>query len=708
MERNQKETRPPRRKHARRHRPRKGKTRTPQQHALACFVKQTILQLDTKLTNPGYNNVSNFTLTNQQHKVLALGAQFIYPRTCSRSEMQKDIDHYKRSIRIKFLFSSFKNPKPRPKLYVPNPNYTPPEASTAIEQYLDQVKNGIMDDYDKHASKPRIIHGINIQEHNETIKSLLEEERIVIKLADKNLGLTIMDKTHYIQLVESHLQDRTTYKLIEPQQVQTNMDRIQKRTQREICNIIRVTEQSARGTDVDALQLYRYLSQNLTNYTIPQFYIMPKLHKTPISSRPISAAHSFITTWLGKWIDLQLKQLLPNFNTICNSTTTVIQAIDKLTLPPNTVLMTGDVEALYPNIDTEFALRTIGEYVFNNLEHGSTVMSILRFLLTDHFTEFNNQTYQQISGTAMGVPFAVSYANLVLAICEQNIVQNFNQEIQLYLRFVDDILTIFTGTEERRLQFQEQLNEIHPKIKITWNTSDFSIDYLDLTIYRASSKSKATKLLHRTFIKPMNKALYLPYQSFHPKHTKIGFINTEIHRLLRNSSTESVFEEDRRYFYANLRARGYPPYFLNKIFYDKMNQYNTRPKLLLQPTKPNPNPNIITPSIFKTHYNDFTMTANLQQHLHPHTKMTPQENAIIGRVIIAYQTGKSLQDYLISAKFKPTQEEGTTGTTGTEYPRKRPREITPLPPRKHRRIFPDTNLSTNLSIRTQSRTQSRI
>ena len=41
-------------------------------------------------------------------------------------------------------------------------------------------------------------------------------------------------------------------------------------------------------------------------------------------------------------------------------------------------------------------------------------MALLTWVLTENYCTFNNLTYHQLQGTAMGTPTAVTYANLFL------------------------------------------------------------------------------------------------------------------------------------------------------------------------------------------------------------------------------------------------------------------------------------------------------
>ena len=70
----------------------------------------------------------------------------------------------------------------------------------------------------------------------------------------------------------------------------------------------------------------------------------------------------------------------------------------------------------------------------------------------------------------------------------------------------------------------------------------------------------------KPYAKPLSKYLYVPFASFHPRHTKKGLIRGELTRLIRLSSTHEAYLEARRAFYQHLRDRGYPRMFIVRIF----------------------------------------------------------------------------------------------------------------------------------------------
>jgi hypothetical protein len=100
------------------------------------------------------------------------------------------------------------------------------------------------------------------------LESFLTFNNLVIKEADKNLGLTVMDKDWYDKQIMHHLSNTDFYKEENPnpEKIISDLeDRIK------FCNNIRIKPDKLRNRE----------------FVVPRFYILPKIHKDPVSSRPI-------------------------------------------------------------------------------------------------------------------------------------------------------------------------------------------------------------------------------------------------------------------------------------------------------------------------------------------------------------------------------------------------------------------------------------
>ena len=95
----------------------------------------------------------------------------------------------------------------------------------------------------------------------------------------------------------------------------------------------------------------------------------------------------------------------------------------------------------------------------------------------------------------------------------------------------------------------------------------------DLFLYKDVNFST---LHFSTYQKPLNKYLYIPFQSFHPASNKRAFIRGELIRYTRNSSTFQAFNETREKFWKRLRLRGYPAGFLLPLFREVRYSNRTR------------------------------------------------------------------------------------------------------------------------------------
>ena len=81
-------------------------------------------------------------------------------------------------------------------------------------------------------------------------------------------------------------------------------------------------------------------------------------------------------------------------------------------LPENPILVTADVVGLYPSIPHEADLQALDEALENrNNKQICTgkLVKMAQFVLKNNLLEFKN-VFQQISGTAFGTKFAMSYA----------------------------------------------------------------------------------------------------------------------------------------------------------------------------------------------------------------------------------------------------------------------------------------------------------
>jgi len=107
-------------------------------------------------------------------------------------------------------------------------------------------------------------------------------------------------------------------------------------------------------------QIQEPFKENLRK--LPKFYVIPKIHKSPVKARPIVPYHSVIQGPAAKFVSKMLKDIVKSKQRIIHGSKDLIlklYSIKNLLAPlksDNRVMkrlfiVSGDVVAFYPNID---------------------------------------------------------------------------------------------------------------------------------------------------------------------------------------------------------------------------------------------------------------------------------------------------------------------------------------------------------------------
>lgn len=591
-------------------------------------------------------------MTSIQRDFLALNTKFILtsqPRDI-KQQINNDFATFARRVRLQHHFSSSDNSSFLPKFYIPNANpWQPPPAPPSIETWLTQTNtllNNILD-----GPLPR--RSLNISpKQNEFLQQLRNNPSIVIKPADKNLGLTLLDRTTYDNEALRQLSDRATYELVAHIPLESIYNKI-------------TTIFNAPSIDPN---IRKFIARKITPQTAktPLFYHLPKVHKTILAGRPIVPSHSSITAPTSTWIDHVLQPYVKSIPTVAPDSTSVLNALEQTRIHhPQCTLITADVSSLYTNIPTHTGIAFTRKFLNDTVEDSltkqefiNTVIQALTVVLTNNYFSFNDSLYLQKIGTAMGTPAAVVYANIFMYILEKQVLGQFSSSVLFYRRYLDDIFAILS---DRPQQFIDALSRRHPSIKLETTMSSSSVNFLDLHIFKGPRFAQTGILDTSVHQKQLNSYLYLPYSSFHPPHSKGGLIVTELMRYVRNCSSFSDYIDIKHTFYFRLRARGYPINFL-RFFFNKV-RYADRARLL-QPRKAPP-PHDRNKIYFTTEYNSITSKLPLTRILRTYLK----DPCIIPQ--IGFKRTRNLHNLLCSnttPEVPPVPTEPTSGPNNPNNP----------------------------------------
>ena len=114
-------------------------------------------------------------------------------------------------------------------------------------------------------------------------------------------------------------------------------------------------------------------------------------------------------------------------------------------IPDNATLVTADVVGLYPSIPHQAGLIALKEALDKSLLKKiptDDLIKMAEFVLSNNFFEFNSDTFQQISGTAIATKFTPPYACIYMDQVEQKFLATQINQRLIWLRYIDDIFFI--------------------------------------------------------------------------------------------------------------------------------------------------------------------------------------------------------------------------------------------------------------------------
>ena len=233
---------------------------------------------------------------------------------------------------------------------------------------------------------------------------------------------------------------------------------------------------------------------------LPCLYLLPKIHKANNPGRPIISACGSPTEKISAFVVHTLKPLVQSLPSHVKDTAHFLNLLSTMMVPNDHIMMTIDVSSLYTNIPHNEGIDACKQHLLNRtLEEPPTwlITSLLRFILTLNYFEFNGGIYHQVSGTKMGTKMAPNYANLFMGELETKLLNLYPVKPLIWLRYIDDIFCILSGSVENGTQFLEFFNHQHDTIKFTADISTTDIHILDVTVQRLDTGHLTTTLYRK-------------------------------------------------------------------------------------------------------------------------------------------------------------------------------------------------------------------
>lgn len=257
----------------------------------------------------------------------------------------------------------------------------------------------------------------------------------------------------------------------------------------------------------------------------------------------------------------------------------------------------------------------------------------------------------------MGTCCAPTYANLYLGGWERYVFSNeqlssHTNEVLVWLRYIDDIFIIWTGSQQTLASFVDHLNSNTFNLKFTYNSDLHKISFLDLTIYKDANLCLATTL----YRKETAGNTVLHASSAHPSTLVRSIPYAQYIRLRRNCTTDNEFKHHADALRERLLKRGYSKSLLRRAFNKAWDQSRNA---LLFSKEPRREEHLTTKFITKYSHQQYQFCNILQQHWH-----ILSEDPILRKYVsdypeIVFKKAPSLRDKLTKSHFAPSQAQTT-------------------------------------------------
>ncbi|XP_050502963.1 uncharacterized protein LOC126882192 [Diabrotica virgifera virgifera] len=386
---------------------------------------------------------------------------------------------------------------------------------------------------------------------------------LVVTKADKGNVTVILDKTQYLELCSSLIDNDGSYKPISSDPTPT----LQRK-----CNAL-----------ISSLAVSKQIDNNtkkkLTTYngTIAKFYALPKIHKPILSVRPIVASIGTPTEYISAFVtDILTKAYDYENRYYVKDSFQMVEKFNGYKLPDNYVLVSLDVVSLFSNVYLRISLMVI-EANWDRIGGCCSIsfdnfINIVEFLFTNTYFSFNNKFYQQTFGTPMGAKISPIIAAYVMDYVLDTVIPVLSFNIPFIKKYVDDI--ILAVPSDKTDELLNTFNSFIPNIQFTIEKEDtnFSVPFLDIRMIRDANNI----IKIDWYQKPTHSGRYLNYHSYHKHSTKVNLVKQMKSRVIKLSDP-SFHNKNLQILTKLFISNSYPTTLINKILFNTVHNEDLTP-----------------------------------------------------------------------------------------------------------------------------------
>jgi len=167
--------------------------------------------------------------------------------------------------------------------------------------------------------------------------------------------------------------------------------------------------------------------------------------------------------------------------------------ISQITFVPELKLASLDISNMYTNIQTKDQISIINNICKNHNIDTVTreIISITNLIIMQTHFSFQDKTYVQNNGLAMGVPTSSILSEIYLQFLENTKIFDILKEEKIIgdFRYVDDILIIYNENITDVNQVLKSFNDITPSLTFTLEQEEENkLNFLDILIIKTRDK----------------------------------------------------------------------------------------------------------------------------------------------------------------------------------------------------------------------------
>ena len=336
--------------------------------------------MEGKFVSQNVFDLSDRILTENEIKVLDKGLNFVpTPEKLDGLQIKNDLEKLGTDIKLRMFYQNDLSPSfsEKPTFKVPS-SWTPSIIFMQLELYLSEIEDKLININESGESYQNLS-----KDERGALKSLTNDNEIIIKPADKGSAVVIWSKHGYLLEASNQLSDTNVYCKSNSSTLQKVNSEI-KSVLRDIFNLKEIDQKIINYLTVKKLQLGR-------------FYLLPKIHKQTMNvpGRRLISNNGTATERISSFLDFHLKNIIPAIPHILDDTRDFLYRIEQLqNIPEGTLLVSFHVVGIYPHTPHDEGLQIMKKYLDKREDQSVTSKNLYKLaeiVLKHNYFEFRQE-----------------------------------------------------------------------------------------------------------------------------------------------------------------------------------------------------------------------------------------------------------------------------------------------------------------------------